>query len=160
MSVSTFKASHCGETFEGADGATAFVLHMKNAHKVTKPPTASWARPTPAWVNPNPLPWKAPKAPTDTRKLTEVLLKAETDSPWTGGLEKDWTTDEKAVPVSDLRPGDVFIYGRVYIVNSIEGDTLDLTARKDRNYPEASAKLTRAQIEAKTETVALIRRAA
>lgn len=61
MSVQTFKASHCGETYTGEAGAAAFVAHMKEAHKVTRPPTASWARPTPAWVNPNPIPWEAPK---------------------------------------------------------------------------------------------------
>ena len=72
--IDTFKAMHCGQTFEGAEGAKALELHMRQAHKARGLMKAGSdnghrnprgpGKSSPGWKNgeiEKPHPWKAPR---------------------------------------------------------------------------------------------------
>jgi hypothetical protein len=87
MSVSTFKASHCGEAFEGLEGAKALEAHMLEAHghkalvagsTNNQPGYGLRYRTAAGWsggkIQP-PIPWVAPKAsPAKLAKVTADIL--------------------------------------------------------------------------------------
>lgn len=113
--IHTFKATHCGQTFTGADGAKALEAHMKT-HRAMSVPKWERDRMGKVWApsklsDPRPTPWKAPKAPTDTRKLTKVLAEHEDRGPGHYGQVLEWHTDA-LVSASELAPGDVFTLPR------------------------------------------------
>ena len=74
MSVQTFKASHCGETFAGAEGAKALEAHMK-AHRAAKRGTYYTPSRQPAH---EPIPWAAPKpSPGGIAKVAQRIQAGE-----------------------------------------------------------------------------------
>lgn len=151
--IHTFRATHCGQTFEGAEGAAQLEAHMK-AHRAEPGKRGRWRslRPQPSH---KPTPWKAPKAPATSAALTAVLAGHK------GHDVLEWSTDEAAVPSSELAPGDVFIWsGRTYTVDAVEGDTLSFTMKREGSQPATSGTLTRAQLEERAPTVFLVKRAA
>jgi len=101
--------AHCARDHDRVDftDPKAFEAHCTTVHKARKIGR-------PGIANPNPIPWKAPKAPATTEKLTAVLVKAEAGDytpkrgRWQEHLEAGWHTDE-IVSTTDLEPGDVFV---------------------------------------------------
>jgi len=98
--------AHCARDHDRVDftDPKAFEAHCTTVHKARK-----IGRPGIA----NPIPWKAPKAPATTEKLTAVLVKAEAGDytpkrgRWQEHLEAGWHTDERVTP-DRLEAGDRF----------------------------------------------------
>lgn len=68
LGVSTFKATCCGQSFEGEAGATALLAHAKGGHRgqgrVIRPGSIHGMGDAPGWKNgkiEKPYPWKAPR---------------------------------------------------------------------------------------------------
>ena len=89
--IDTFKATHCGQTFTGAEGAKALELHMKQAHKTRGLMKAGAdnghrnfsgrGKSSPGWKNgeiEKPYPWKAPRpTPGGLEKVAQCIAAGE-----------------------------------------------------------------------------------
>ena len=88
--IDTFKATHCGQTFTGAEGAKALELHMKaeHNHKPFKPggrdryaDGREFGLVAPGWKNgeiEKPYPWKAPRpTPGGLEKVAQCIAAGE-----------------------------------------------------------------------------------
>jgi len=99
--------AHCARDHDRVDftDPKAFEAHCTTVHKARK-----IAGGGPAWCSPKPHAWKAPKAPTDTVKLTAALVKWDDNGPnvkWRQGGVLDFHTDDVVTP-DRLEAGDTF----------------------------------------------------